>query len=215
MSGTTNLGVTYVVATQNQKEVPINAAFDALDRALTETFDANVSAGNVVLTDAQYRQALSVRAIGATTAGRTITLPQRRRVSLLRSDAANTQVVAFLRGATSVTLQVGEAAWVATDGTANGLAVLMRDFGRVMLSGSAVYDPPSIAANTGVTTTVTVPGAALGDIVTGVSFSLDLQGLSVTGWVSAADTVSVRMFNGTAAAIDLASGTLWVRVERA
>ena len=65
------------------------------------------------------------------------------------------------------------------------------------------------------TTTVTVTGAALGDIVTGVSFSLDLQGISVSGPVSAADTVSVLFFNGTAAAIDLASGTLRVRVEKA
>lgn len=215
MSGTTNLGVTFVVATQNQKEVPINAGFDALDRALTETFDANVSAVNVVVTDAQYRQALSIRATGATTAGRTITLPQRRRVSLLRNDAANSQAVGFVRGTTTVTLQVGETAWVVTDGMANGLAMLMRDFGRMQLSGSAAYDPPSIAADTGVTTTVTVPGVALGDIVTGVSFSLDLQGLSVTGWVSTADTVSVRIFNGTAAAVDLASGTLRARVEKA
>ena len=57
------------------------------------------------------------------------------------------------------------------------------------------------------TTTVTVTGAALGDIVTGVSFSLDLQGLSVSESVSPADTVSVLFFNGTAVAIDLASGT--------
>lgn len=215
MSGTTNLGVTFVVATQNQKEVPINAGFDTLDRALTETFDANLSAGNLVLTETQYRQALSIRATSATVAGRTVTLPQRRRVSLLRNDAANTQAVGFVRGTTAVTLQVGEAAWVVTDGTANGLAVLMRDFGRVLLSGSAVYDPPSIAAAAGVTTAVTVTGAALGDIVTGVSFSLDLQGLSVSGSVSAPDTVSVLFFNGTTSAIDLASGTLRVRVEKA
>lgn len=61
---------------------------------------------------------------------------------------------------------------------------------------------------------ITVIGAALGDMVTGVSFSLDLQGISVTGWASAADTMSVRLLNGTAAAVDLASGTLRVRVER-
>ena len=108
MCGTTNLGVTFVVATQNQKEVPINAAFDALDRALTETFDANLGSANVVLTDAQYRQALSIRATSATVAGRTVTLPLRRRVSLLRNDAANTQAVGFVRGTTTLTLQVGE-----------------------------------------------------------------------------------------------------------
>lgn len=45
----------------------------------------------------------------------------------------------------------------------------------------------------GVTTTVTVQGAALGAVVTGAPFSLDLQGLNVTGSVSATDTVSVRV----------------------
>ena len=48
----------------------------------------------------------------------------------------------------------------------------------------------------------------------GVSFSLDLQGLSVSGSVSPADTVSVLFFNGTAVAIDLASGTLRVRMKK-
>ena len=56
--------------------------------------------------------------------------------------------------------------------------------------------------------------AALGDVVMGVSFSLDLQGLSVSGWVSPADTVSVLFFNETAVAIDLASGTLRVRMKK-
>ena len=168
-----------------------------------------------MLTDAQYNLALSIPATSATVAGRTVTLPQRRRVSLLRNDATNSQPVVFVRGMTTVTLQVGEAAWVVTDGTVNGLAVLMRDFARVLLSGSAVYDPPPISAAAGVTATVTVTGAALGDMVTGVYLSLDLKGLSVSGAVSAVDTVAVLLFNGMAAVIDLTSGTLRVRVEKA
>lgn len=78
--------------------------------------------------------------------------------------------------------------------------------------GSATYDPPSIANAAGASTTVTVTGAALGDFVTGVSFSLDLQGITVTAYVSAADTVTVRFHNGTGGALDLASGTLRVMV---
>jgi len=81
-------------------------------------------------------------------------------------------------------------------------------FGRVNLSGSATYDPPSLADGVGVTTTVTVTGAALGDFVSGVSFSLDLQGITLTGWVSAANTVSVRLQNESGGVLDLASGTL-------
>lgn len=84
-----------------------------------------------------------------------------------------------------------------------------------LLSGSATFDPPSLASGAGATTTLTVTGAALGDEVTSVSFSLDLQGITVTAWVSAANTVSVRFQNGTAGVLDLASGTLRARVRSA
>ncbi len=83
-----------------------------------------------------------------------------------------------------------------------------------ILEASITYDPPSLAAGEGVTTTVAVAGVALGDFAR-ASFSLDLQGVTLTAWVSAADTVSVRFQNGTAGAIDLATGTLRMRVERA
>ena len=77
------------------------------------------------------------------------------------------------------------------------------------LSATATYDPPSIAAGAQTTTTVTVNGAALGDEVT-CSFDKDLQGMQMTAYVSATDTVTVVIRNGTGGAIDLASGTLRV-----
>lgn len=73
--------------------------------------------------------------------------------------------------------------------------------------GSATYNPASLADGDGVTTTVTVTGAALGDFAT-ASFSVDLQGITLTAWVSAANTVSVRFQNETGGVLDLASGTL-------
>lgn len=81
------------------------------------------------------------------------------------------------------------------------------------LSGSATYDPPSLADGAGATTTVTVTGAALGDFAE-ASFSLDLQGITVTAWVSAANTVSVRFQNESGGVLDLASGTLRARVRK-
>lgn len=81
-----------------------------------------------------------------------------------------------------------------------------------LLEASVTYDPPSLAAGAGVITTMTVTGAVLGDFAR-ASFSLDLQGIALTAWVSAANTVSVRFHNGTAATVDLSSGTLRVRVE--
>lgn len=80
------------------------------------------------------------------------------------------------------------------------------------LEGSATYDPGNLLDGAGATTTVTVTGAALGDFVE-VSFSLDLQGITLTGYVSAADTVSVRFQNESGGALDLASGTLRARVK--
>ena len=85
--------------------------------------------------------------------------------------------------------------------------------GATALSGSATYDPPNLADGAGATTTVTVTGAALGDFAR-ASFSLDLQGITLTAWVSAADTVSVRFQNESGGAIDLASGTLRAKVEK-
>jgi hypothetical protein len=79
-----------------------------------------------------------------------------------------------------------------------------------LLEGSVSYDPPILAAGDGVTATVAVPGAALGDFAC-ASFSLDLQGITLTAWVSATDTVSVRFQSGTTDAIDLGAGTLRLR----
>ncbi len=77
-----------------------------------------------------------------------------------------------------------------------------------LISGSATYDPASLADGAGATTTVTVTGAALGDYVVGVSFGLDLQGITLTGYVSAANTVAVRFQNESGGVLDLASSTL-------
>jgi len=87
-------------------------------------------------------------------------------------------------------------------------------FGTI-LTGSKTYDLASLVDGAGATTTVTVTGAALGDFVTAVSMGVDLQGIQVTGWVSAADTVSVRFQNETGGTLDLASTTLAVRVRKA
>ena len=81
-------------------------------------------------------------------------------------------------------------------------------------TGSATYDPPSLADGSGVTTTVTCTGASLGGYAA-ATFSLDLQGVTVTAWVSSSNTVSVRFQNESGGVVDLASGTLRVRVSNA
>ena len=81
------------------------------------------------------------------------------------------------------------------------------------LTGTATYDPASLATGAVTTTTVTVTGATTGDLVV-VSFSIPLGGLHLCGWVSAADTVTVSFHNPTAGAIDLGNGTVTAKVLR-
>lgn len=76
---------------------------------------------------------------------------------------------------------------------------------------SAVYDPANLADGAGVTTTIALAGAALGDMVIG-SFSLDIQGILVTYYVSAVNTIAIRFQNETGGAIDLGSGTINVKL---
>ncbi|RWO08239.1 hypothetical protein [Mesorhizobium sp.] len=79
---------------------------------------------------------------------------------------------------------------------------------QALLTGSATYDAASIAAGAEVTTTVTVTGAAIGDVVVGTSHGVDQAGLTIEGYVSAANTVTAVVRNGTGGAVDLASATL-------
>jgi len=85
---------------------------------------------------------------------------------------------------------------------------------QLTLAGSATYDAPSIAAAGTTTTTVAVAGAVLGDYVERIALGVPLAGLVVTGYVSAANTVTVVLFNPTAAAVDLAGTTLSVEVRK-
>lgn len=97
-----------------------------------------------------------------------------------------------------------------------GSALLRKLFDALRTSrlyGSAVYDTASLATMTGATGTITVTGAAMGDFAS-VSLGVDLQGMSVTAYVSAANTVSFRIFNGTAGTIDLASTTVRAMVDK-
>lgn len=79
------------------------------------------------------------------------------------------------------------------------------------MSVTGTWDPGSVSAGSKVSTTITVPGASLGDFVL-ASFSLDLQELALTASVSSDNTVEVVLANLTGVLVDLASGTLKVLV---
>jgi len=80
------------------------------------------------------------------------------------------------------------------------------------LTISFTWNPGNLVDGAGETSaTVTVTGATLGDYVQ-IAAPYDLQGITCTGYVQAADTVQVRLQNETGGAVDLASGTWKIKV---
>ena len=83
-----------------------------------------------------------------------------------------------------------------------------------MFTVSATLDAASLLDGAGESDTVAVPGVALGDVVCGVSFGVDLVGITVTAYVSAANVVTIRIQNESTATVDLASTTIKILVGR-
>ena len=92
-------------------------------------------------------------------------------------------------------------------GTLTATQVSLSSFSVGQAAGSATWDPGEVAVGAKVSTTVTISGAALGDFAV-ASFSLDVQELSLTATVSAANTVEIVLANNTTAAVNLESGTV-------
>ena len=78
----------------------------------------------------------------------------------------------------------------------------------------ATLNADSLVDGAGDADTVAVPGVALGDMVLSASLAVDVAGLIVEAYVSAADTVSIRFQNETGGTVDLASATLRLVVVR-
>lgn len=92
-------------------------------------------------------------------------------------------------------------------GTLTGTKINLKSFAVGQAEGSATWNPGSIANGAEEAKDVTVTGAALGDYAI-ASFSLDVQDLTMTANVTAANTVTVVLSNNTGAAVNLASGTV-------
>lgn len=79
--------------------------------------------------------------------------------------------------------------------------------------GTLSIDFPSTAAQTSNDQTITATGAALGDqVILGVPSVSAVANSCYTAWVSAANTVTIRLNNYSSAAVDPASGTFNVSV---
>jgi hypothetical protein len=77
-------------------------------------------------------------------------------------------------------------------------------------------DVASLVDGAGTTTTVTIPNVPAPGTTpcrVSVTMGVDLAGITVTGYVSAANTVAIRFQNESGGTVDLASTTLYVVVE--
>lgn len=118
--------------------------------------------------------------------------------------------------AKAVRCDIGENTIMGSSGPVSDLTAGNYFYNKKMLysAASSGFDVPSLADGAGTSTTITVPGAELGDFVTGVSFTSDTRGVSLEAAVTATGTVTVRFQNETGAAVDLGAGFIRVRVEK-
>ena len=102
-----------------------------------------------------------------------------------------------------------ETAYIDPDGAAGFATLNVGSTAQISgwLTGTAALDFASIAAGSEAELTLTVTGAANGDAVYLGAPSAIEAGVGWSGYVSAADTVTVRLRNDTAGAIDPASAT--------
>jgi hypothetical protein len=115
-----NLNITHVAAAQNQKEVTVNDAINALDLALTEALSIDFSSGPVTLTAAQFRGAIAFKPAATLTAPASLTVPQIKRVFVvINTDGFFT--IDVICSNKTISVPPGTAFCLCTDGTANGL----------------------------------------------------------------------------------------------
>ena len=134
-----NLAITHVASAQNQKEITINDAVDALDRAITDVMALDFAGGTTSLSAAQLRAAAAFQPLAALSGPATLGLPQFRRVFVLINTDGSFPITVE-RGDTGIVVEPGETAVLICDGSPDGVFRAG--------SGTAVYDFGMLAHDT-------------------------------------------------------------------
>jgi hypothetical protein len=117
MAQTTNLLVTKIEASQAQKEVTANNAFDAFDKAVAGALSQAITSADVTLTDDQGRNAI-ITLTGTLTGNRNLIVPTRTKLYLVHNNTSGAFTVTVKTAAgTGVVVPQGEKAFVYCDGT--------------------------------------------------------------------------------------------------
>lgn len=118
MTQSPNLLIDHIAASQAQKEVTANAAFDALDNALCQLTAVALTDADFALTDAQLLGSMYLRVTGALTAARTITIPARNKPFIVENATTGGYAINIKTpSGTAITHNTGERKLLYGDGT--------------------------------------------------------------------------------------------------
>lgn len=199
-----NLGLTAITTASVGKKATLDANYDILDLALSNPHTGDMSAGNVSLSNAEFRQNIFFLGSGVATAGRTFTIPNIERPFLLYADAANTDPFTLIKGATSLAVQPGDTAWFVSGPGANDLtkvgvdgaaAGVVRSPYEVLKAG---FDGPGDSGANGLWTAPTDSGGAAMKLPTiyedsaGIAGTIDTDGVMEIPAASGIRQVALR-----------------------
>ena len=113
-----NLAVPHVAAAQNQKEVTINDAINALDNSINRTLALEMADADLTLTSDQANRNGLIILTGTLTAERIVTMPaNHQRLAICNATTGGQQIRVNYPGAgTDIVVAAGEALLVQGDG---------------------------------------------------------------------------------------------------
>jgi hypothetical protein len=105
---TPNLVIPHIAASQNQKEVTANDAFDRLDEAMNDTVAIDCSAGNTTVDATTYARNFELVLTGTPAAPFTLSVQNGKRFFLVRNASGQIATIQRVGGGGTVTLPSGE-----------------------------------------------------------------------------------------------------------
>jgi len=169
MSTTTNLAVTLIEESQNQKEVTANEAFEIFDGAIAGllTVDLTGLSGNVTPTATSVIRCLVIKCSGALGADVNLIVPNNNHAYMLWHNGTDFDVIIKTVAGSGVTLNPTEAQFVYCDGTnVIGIAAVG--------SGSAIPIDKTVAFKDGLGAVIVLP---IGANVDPTTVEVYVQGL--------------------------------------
>ncbi len=154
MATSPNLDITNIVSSQSQKEVTANTAFDALDRAITDTHPVAFSDANVTLTDPEALENAFFSLTGSVTATRDLIVPTNIKFYFVKDETTGGDIRVKTSAGSGISMRAGDKLLLYCDGT-NVIRIL---------NPSNIVTDVNIKAEVMVVHRVDVADGATGDI---------------------------------------------------